>query len=180
MNISPSNKLFSNIILDPYNIKDLRKIVVLYRQEFINSVLKISEHLRQYGDINKREGQLEKIYEEIRKKRELLKNLEYALDLAFKQDTEELEWQNYLLGALNEREEKDLEGYENQIDSIDKKAMKMSEIEFLREIFKSLSRLNLKMDIQEKQAKRKEEWQIKPPSTIRSEYEEENKDKITR
>jgi hypothetical protein len=169
---SNPKKLFNNVILDPYTLKDIRLLVLLFRQEFLNSVTKILDHKKQYGFDNNRKS-LIKICDEIHHKRVLLDDLERALEVAEDNDYLESEKRAHYLTALSESEEKDDERFQRIVDNALRDSENLSESEALTEIRKVLLELYYFIRKWREQDKRKEEWCIfGPPSRVDREFQE--------
>jgi hypothetical protein len=169
---SNSKKLFNNIILYPYTLKDIRLLVLLFRQEFLNSVTKILDHKKQYG-LDKNQKNLTKIYDEIHHKRVLLDDLERALEVAENNDYIESERREHYLAALSESEEKDDERFQRIVDNALRDSENLSEREVLTELRKQLVELYYFIRKWREQDKRKEEWRIFGPlSRVDREFQE--------
>ena len=166
-------RLFSNIILDPYQLKDIRLLVTVFRQDLLNSVIKILDHQQLHGGLTYKKTKLHKIYEEIHRKRILLDDLERALEVAENNNYMQNEKREYFLSELSESESKDDIRYEEIIKREVKGIEKMSEKDILIDIRKRLSELYYMIHKIRNQEKRKEEWSLYgPPSNIRREFEE--------
>ena len=169
---SNPNKLFSSIILDPYTLKDIRLMVLIYRQEFLNSVTKILDHKKQYG-LDNNQKNLAKIYDEIHQKRVLLDDLERALEVAENNDDIESERRGHYLAALSESEEKDDERFQMIVENVLRDSENLSEREVLGKLRKQLVELYYFIRKWREQDKRKEQWRMfGPPSRVDREFQE--------
>jgi hypothetical protein len=169
---SNPKKLFNNVILDPYTLKDIRLLVLLFRQEFLSSVTKILDHKSQYG-LDKNQKSLINVYDEIHQKRVLLDDLERALEVAENNDYLESQRRAHYLAALSESEENDDERFQRIVDNALRDSENLSEKEAMTEIRKLLLELYYFIRKWREQDKRKEEWCIfGPPSRVDREFKE--------
>ena len=176
-------KFFSNIILDPYTLKDIRLLVSWARQDFINSVmdlrtLQLAEQeieggfLSSLSKTRKIEKSIVAVHKEIREKRIVLDDLERALDIAENNNDTEMERRNFYLMELEEAEYADDERYEKRLDGIDKKWLKPSDKEILGDIRKRLAEIYFFIEKIDEQKKREKKWQLYgPPERIRRRFE---------
>ena len=165
-------KLSSDIILDPYQLKDIRLLVIAFRQYFLNSVIKILDHKQLHGGLNYKETKLHKIYKEIHQNRILLDDLERALEVAENNDYMQNEKREFFLWALSESESKDDIRYEEIIEREGKDVKNMTEKDVLIDISKRLRELYYMIHKIRNQQQRREEWDsYGPPASLKTEFE---------
>ena len=178
-----ARKFFSNIILDPYSLKDLHLLASWARQDFINSVMKLrtlelaeqemrgEKFLSWRGKTRKIEKALRVVYTEIREKRAILDDIERALEIAENNNYEEIERRGFYIEALEEAENDDDARYERRLESIERSIEQMSEKELLADIRKQLAEVFFSMEKMNYQSKRRREWQLYgPPSRVRDKF----------
>ena len=179
------SRLFSNLILDPYNLKDFRLLVVSVRQDFINSVLNLRTlqiarqeaigkgFLFSWRKTSRIDRALLAARSEIREKRLFLDDLERALEVAADNDYEEMERREFYLDALKEAEDDDASRYEKRLKNVAKDGERLTEIGLLSEIRKQMAEIFLFMEKTDHQDKRRLEWELyDPPSRVKEEYDE--------
>lgn len=175
-------KIFSNIILDPYTLKDLRLLVAWTRQDFINSVMNLRTlelakrdeggFLRCWWKIRKIDKAIQIIRAEIREKGAILDNVERALKIAENNNYEEMERRNFYEKALEEAEIEDNARYEENLERINKNIEQMSERSLLMNVSKQLAEIIFSLKKTNCQSERRREWQLNgPPSRVRDEFE---------
>lgn len=182
-------KLFTDVILDPYSLKDLRLLIAMARQDFINTVLSLrtlqlaKQELNPFSWIkaSRINRALLSTLSEIRKKRLLLDDLERALEVAANNDHGEMEKRAFYQHALEEAEREDEERYQKRLERLEKeiesKVNRVSEARFLEvplliEIKKQIAEMFLFLERNNYQDKRKSEWELYgPPSNVRQDYE---------
>lgn len=173
------NKLHSEIILDPYSINDIRHLVNWYRQDFINSVMKILDHKKEYGGIDKKQSKLQAIHAEIHDKRVLLDDIERAIQLAADNDYYNCEYRGFLIDTLNEAESEDDVHYEKKIEELNILSNKIKErcpdltLEkgLLLDIRKRIAEIYFLIDKTRRQERRRTDWQQHgPPSSVRDKF----------
>lgn len=176
---SDINKSLSDIILDPYSGNDILKLVNWYRQDFINSVIKILEHKKQYGYLDKKKSRLKTIYAEIHSKRVLLDDIERACQLVGDNDYNNIQYREFMKDALNEAESDDDLCYEKKIEELDilsdrvkKHNPELSlDQSLLLDIRKRIAEIYFYIDKIRRQEHRRTKWQQHgPPSSIRDEF----------
>jgi hypothetical protein len=177
-------KLFSNVILDPYTLKDLRLVVSWARQDFINSVMNLRtlELARQqikggffswWGKTRETERALRVVHTEIRKKRATLDDLERALEVAVNNNYEEMERRDSYAKALEEAENEDDARYEKKLEDINRNIELKGEKALLEDIRKQLAEVFFSLEKMDYQSKRRREWRISgPPSRVRDELKD--------
>ncbi|KHE93553.1 MAG: hypothetical protein SCABRO_00688 [Candidatus Scalindua brodae] len=185
---SDINKSLSDIILDPYSGNDILKLVNWYRQDFINSVIKILEHKTQYGSLDKKKSRLKTIYAEIHNKRVLLDDIERACQLVGDNDYNNIQYREFMKDALNEAESDDDARYEKKIeelnilsDRIKERCPDLSlEKDLLLDIRKRIAEIYFYIDKIRRQERRITEWQQHgPPSSIRDKFKKYMKNSQT-
>ena len=176
---SDINKLVTDVILDPYSGNDILRLVNWYRQDLMNSVIKILDHKKQYGGINKGKRKLKAIYAEIHKKRMLLDDIERACQLATDNNYNNLQYRDFMIDALNEAESDDDVRYEKKIeelnilsDEIKERCPDLSlDKDLLLDIRKRIAGIHFYIDKIRCQERRRTEWQqCGPPSSIRDKF----------
>lgn len=180
---SDVREFFSNIILDPYTLKDLRLLVSGARQDFMNSIMKLrtiqlAEREIEGGFLSwwRKTRKIDKadrdVQAEIRAKRVVLDDLERALEIAENNDYKEMERRSFYLQALEDTEYTDNERYEKRLEEIAKKYDRLSDKDILIEIRKQLAELFFIIDKIDNQRRREKEWKLHgPPLRIRNEFE---------
>ena len=175
-------KYFSNIILDPYTLKDLRPLVSWARQDFINSVMNLRTlelakqeikrgFLSWWGKTRKIEKALRVIHAEVREKRAILDDVERSLEIAENNNYEGMERRDYYTKGLEEAENEDDTRYEKKLESIERNIEQMSEKALLMDIRKQLAEVFFSLEKMNYQSKRRREWQLYgPPSRVRDEF----------
>jgi len=175
------SKLFANVILDPYNLKDLRLLVISARQDFINSVLNLRtlqiarEKVFPFSWIKKRriDRALLATRSEIREKRLFLDDLARALEVAADNDHEMMGKREFYLDALKESEYGDATRYERRLEKLVKDGERLTEIGLLSEIRKQMAEIFLFMEKTDDQNKRRLEWELYgPPPRVERDYDE--------
>lgn len=173
---------FSNIILDPFTLKDLRLQVSWARQDFINSVtnlraLELAKREIKGGffiwwvKTRKLEKAIRIVCAEMRAKRIIVDDLERALEIAENNDYEEMERRGFYLKALEEAEYADDDRYKKRLEEIEKKGFQLSDKHILVDIRKQLAEIIFSIDKIDNQGKRRKKWQLYgPPSRIREEF----------
>lgn len=184
-------KFFSDIILDPYTLKDLRLLVSWAHQDFINSVMNLRTlelakreikgcFLSWWGKTRKIEKALRVVHAEIREKRAILDDVERALEIAENNNYEEMERRDFYTKALEEAENEDDARYEKKLESIKRDIEQMLEKArlpeqvtalLLKDIRKELAEMFFSLEKMNYQSKRRREWRLHgPPSRVRDEF----------
>jgi hypothetical protein len=185
MHYTDVRKFFSDVILDPYSLIDLRLVVSWARQDFVNSAMKLrtcqlaKQQIKRsllnwwgWRKIRKIEKAVEAVHAEIREKRMVLDDLERALEIAENNNNKEMERRAFYIKALEEAENADDERYEKRLEDIEKKGDQLSDKEIFKDIRKQLAKLFFIIDKMDTQQKREKEWQLYgPPSRVRKEFE---------
>lgn len=183
MHYTDVRKFFSNLILEPYTLKDLRLQVSWARQDFLNSVMDLRTlelakqkieggFLSWWGKTRRIDKAVRAVHAEMHGKRVVLDDLERALEIAENNDHKEMERRNFYLQALEETEYADNERYEKRLEEIEKMGARLSDIEISAEIRKQLAELFFTIDKIDNQIKREKRWNLYgPPSQIRNEFE---------
>jgi tetratricopeptide (TPR) repeat protein len=177
-------RLYSDIILDPHSLKDLRLLVVTARQEFLNAVLQFrtlqlaaqdawsKAKIWHFWKIRKIERALEAVRATINVKRVFLDDMERALEIGLINDYDEKEKREFFIGALEEAESGDDMRYEKRLDELEKRVEKESDNVLLAGIRKQLAEVYFAIEKMDRQAKRRSDWQMHgPPSSVRKEFE---------
>jgi hypothetical protein len=167
----------SNIILDPYTLKDLRLLVSWARQDFINSALNLrtlqlaEREMMGWGKRRRIEKAIRVAHAEIREKRVVIDDLERALEIAENNDHEENERRDFYIKALMEAADGDDERYGKRLEKIEEEGNRHSDRELLIDIRKQLAEIYFSIDKIDNQRKRRKKWQLYgPPSQIRDEF----------
>ncbi len=176
-------KLFLNIILDPYTLKDLSFLVNWARQDFINSVcdcrtLQLQKKdtegkglLRWWKETRRIEKALQAVQRDIKEKRIFLDDLERAFEIAAYNNYEDSERREFYLNALEEAESNDDARYESKLEEVEQSVERMSEKELLGGIRKQLAEVLFSLQKFNHQTKRRQEWQLYgPPPSIREAF----------
>ena len=176
-------KFFSNLILDPYTLKDLRLLVAWARQDFVNSVMNLRTlqlakrvnkggFLSWWGKTRKIEKAVRAVHAEIQDKKAVLDDLERALEIAENNNYEEMERRDFFVKALEEAECADDERYKKRLEEIEKKGAQISDKKTLADIRKQLAEIFFSIDKIDNQRKREKKWQLcGPPSRVRDEFD---------
>lgn len=185
---SDINKSLSDIILDPYSGNDILKLVNWYRQDFINSVLKILDHKKEYGGINRKKSKLQAIYAEIHDKRMLLDDIERACQLVGDNDYNNLQYREFMKDALNDAESDDDACYEKKVEELDILSDRIKnhnpklslDQSLLLDIRKRIVEIYFYIDKIRHQERRRIKWQQHgPPSSIHDKFKKYMKNSQT-
>jgi hypothetical protein len=146
-------RLYSNIILDPYSLKDVRELLIIARQEFVTAVLQFRSlqiaaqnawsqaKVWHFWKIRRIEKALERIQATINAKRVFLEDMERALEIALINDFDEKEKREFFIGSIEEAESNDDVRYEERLDEIEKRIEKESDTALLVGIRKQLAKV---------------------------------------
>ena len=155
------------IILDPYQFKDLRLLVLWCRQDFINSVLKILDLRRQPGGFYKKEKAKKTIYAELHEKRILLDDLERAIEVAANGEYGEMERRDWYIRAFKDEGNQDDVREEKRLGEVKDEGERMTEKELLIDIRKWLAKVYFYIDKVRQQDNRKAEWELTIPQRVK-------------
>jgi DNA polymerase I-like protein with 3'-5' exonuclease and polymerase domains len=179
-----ASRIYSNVIIDPYSLKDLRLIVISARQEFVTAVINLrtlqlaaqdawsQATIWHWRKIRRIEKALQAIRATIREKRAFLDDIERALEIAETYNYEEMEKRGFYLKSLEETEDNDDVRYEQRLEELDKRIDGLSGNALLAGIRKQLAEVFFAIEKMDHQSKRRRKWDLYgPPRSVREEFE---------
>lgn len=178
---SEVKKRFSHVTLPDDGLKQLRLLVILARQSFINSILvvralqlessqeeKLLERIFLPWRINRRLADAKRT---ARLERLFLEDCERALEIAELDDSEEMKKREYYLTELEKREAMDADRCMKLLDKIQDESEKLSQGELLIKIRHQLAEISNHLKMEKLQRDRRNEWDRRgPPSSVTQEF----------